>query len=310
MKSLLLYLALLLSTYLQIVSGYGVRGAAERTLYYIAYIAEEVSAPNGFTIAPGCLGSRPGNRCTLDEFLLYLWKEQPTAGDTTKPTGFQTKGKQTKNTGILGKAGAQSPDDLAKLSIDNIWNKVNGARFDTGKAVTGNSDASKLLPNLADADYYSALAKCSAPIALAEKTLGNAATSANKQLFKLGKNAASVVNTLRWEDMESFRLTFLKNNPALKEAGVVIQTKSTPTGLKGRSFDMIDVAGTVKKYEASVPNVAQLITDANNKWKGVTDATSGKMVNAEHLKAVAAAEVAARACGCVPVTSGHGDLRK
>lgn len=63
----------------------------DSVLYYYAYLAEEIAAPGGFTVAPGC-GDDGGTRiigtntkrCTINEFLRYIWKATPSTGDTVR----------------------------------------------------------------------------------------------------------------------------------------------------------------------------------------------------------------------------------
>ncbi|ATY67152.1 hypothetical protein A9K55_000433 [Cordyceps militaris] len=66
-----------------IVAGYGIRGAAERALYYLLYLAEELLPQDGMELAVGCTGSRTGlngvaNRCYFGEFLKHI--EPPNTG--------------------------------------------------------------------------------------------------------------------------------------------------------------------------------------------------------------------------------------
>lgn len=51
---------------------------SSRILYYMNYLAEEEyivsdGATRTYNIAPGCRGTRAAKRCTLGEFLLYIW---------------------------------------------------------------------------------------------------------------------------------------------------------------------------------------------------------------------------------------------
>ncbi len=44
-----------------------------RALYWYAYSLEGLSLTEGYTVAPGCKGSAENGRCTLKEFLKYIF---------------------------------------------------------------------------------------------------------------------------------------------------------------------------------------------------------------------------------------------
>ncbi|KAM3457624.1 hypothetical protein MY3296_001056 [Beauveria thailandica] len=60
-----------------LAAAFGVRGIAERSLYYLLYLGEEMLDEGAMRLATGCVGSRTGfngaaHRCYLGEFLAWI----------------------------------------------------------------------------------------------------------------------------------------------------------------------------------------------------------------------------------------------
>ena len=249
--------------------------AAYRILYYSAYLCEEITGDR--TVAPGCVGKKRSNgRCTLSEFLQYIWKAQVDINDVKPPT-----------------VDVPGTKDFTKLNFDQLFNKINIYRTNYEFAITGNSDATRL--NGA-ADFYEGLSRIGLPIKRAIEKTPNPSKEEAK-LFDLAKSAATAVHQLRLKDMEKFRLgkDGLASN---KYLGLVPETRPDPTGVKGQpDFKTLDPDATISKYEKDYP-------DIRDKLKAATAQFLDNDKAREHLKAIVAAKSARSSCACdVPMSA-------
>ncbi|KAF5563169.1 hypothetical protein FNAPI_2797 [Fusarium napiforme] len=293
----------LLVQLLPAVIAYGERGIAERMLYWSAYLCEEqtkiLDPSYEYTVAPGCvtkISSR--TRCTLDEFLLYLWapKHDSNPPDTERPTSMKVKTKIT---------------DLPGKSFNQFEGALNSAIFNTGFPVDGNVDTSKLYPGATD--YYDALSKMGKPIqalssAFMKLKANNPSLPMSNKIEKpwlLGKNSAAYVFALRRKDMDVYRATFLRQKlrtPAGLHGGFTpiftnIKTAKMVQGNTPESIQAIDFDETISSYINAVPDIETMLKAENDAFMNV-QRTPGEFINKNHLKAVEAARSAVTGCNC------------
>lgn len=158
----------------------------------------------------------PGNRCTLKEFLLYIWKNTASSGEeNTRPTGF-TKDTFTSIPDPNEVWASQTTDQLIS-KIDNALTNTNIVRTDkkTGKKttkpapITGNSDSNRLLPNVGD--YYDVLAAMGSRTQTLKSLFGTTPlTKKSLKVTSLAKDATQAIIGLRWKDMDDFRPKAIK----------------------------------------------------------------------------------------------------
>ena len=219
------------------------------------------------------MGTLAGGRCTLSQFLEYIWKEQVDIKDVTRPT--------------VNIPGTDGPADINKLNIEQLFGKINSYRTSTGFGITGNSDATRLI---GAADFYEGLSKIGRPIGNAMDKTPNP-TKQQAKLFGLAKSAATAVHQLRMKDMEIYRLG--KNGMASdRYLGLVPETKTASTGIRGQlDFKTLDSDATISKYEKDHPDIRDKLTAAMAQF-----ADNDKAKN--HVKAIYAAISARSSCGC------------
>lgn len=157
----------------------------------------------------------PGTRCTLKEFLLYIWARTPSTGEDEDavPTGF------SKDTF------ASVPDQnevWKSQNSDQLISKIDGARTNINLEVTirgvktlkpapitGNTESSKLLPNAGD--YYDVLGAMGSRCQTLKGLFGTTPlTEKSQKVTKLARDATQAIIGLRWKDMDKFRPTALK----------------------------------------------------------------------------------------------------
>lgn len=239
-------------------------------LYYLAYLAEEnINLPEGeaptYTVAPGCLGSRPNNGCTLKEFLLYNWKALPSSGDVDAPTGFSAFQKLSA--------------DITTETTDQLISKINAARtnvinINTNKyfSITGNTDPAKLMPG--HGDYYDILGDMGGPINTMINSIGDGtATFLQTRIQNLAKDAATAVVGLRWGDMERYRITALTKNLGFRPS-----TSAWNVGYQNRVTNILNIPQTIADHEA--PNTVNELIVAVDDYATKGDSQIG------HFKAI------------------------
>lgn len=271
-------------------------------LYWYAYLCEE-AVGGTYTVAPGCaaaMNPASGNRCSLTQFLQYLWAPEPDSSQTEadRPTTAIPANKK------------DGPWD--RMTVNQVYNKIVNTPY------TEYVDPERLI---GESDYYEALSKVGTPIATVEKGLTeptepdrssypndddykaamkqyrNALKAYDKttRLVALGKEAAKTVYYLRFQDMESYRI---KNGELAKDRylGVVPKTRTVQTGLNNpKDFQALDDQETLKAY-SSDPDFETKFQEACRKYR--TD-------DYLHFKALAAAGDALKGCGCqVPPIDG------
>jgi hypothetical protein len=254
-----------------------------RAVYWIAYLVEE-SAGGPFTIAPGCVGSRAGGRCTLAEFLLHLWepKDDPVRngvgfGDTTRPTSFVSPNYLDS---------VEDPDKMNEAQYKKLFNAIGAARTNTGFAITWNVNPANL--NGA-ATYEAALARSTTPIKnFIDNTKIEDMTKKQKRLLKMAKTAVTVNVQLRQKAFEVYRLG--RRGGLETVLGVRPETKRVTVAgdMNSLSYDTVDIDETLKQH-----GMTRAIFDADHAtWVGST------VTGQEHHNALVAAEVTQTNFGC------------
>jgi len=267
-----------------------------RLLYYSAYLAEEIGREDGYTVAPGCVGTRivgADKRCTFKEFMLHIWKEHVTLNSDGTPK----KGAQDNKPPTSLKFELPSGFDFTKEAPSkNAWRQtvitLKKARTDKGFPITGNSDNTKLLPG--STDWYDALKEIGKPIEVASEKLEELKLKpddpkylAGKTVLDNAKDSARIVVDTRRADMEKYRIGAL--NEQLKLLGTTSEVKTKPgrnTNAVAGGYQMLDIDETMKD-----PVLKDKIPLAYASW-----ASSGD--NPNHLLALESAEGAQKNCGC------------
>ncbi|KAH8893932.1 hypothetical protein GQ53DRAFT_821806 [Thozetella sp. PMI_491] len=148
---------------------YGKRGAAERAMFFMVYLQQEVFLDaSQRTVASGCTGTRTGirgqtGRCTLAEFVDFIWKMDPDNPQIAHPDKTLIQWPATMKETKLNAANI----DPAKWTTA-IHNNIRIKKSEPGKkdkyvqlpghGYTGPFDANKLL-NGGTWTYYSALSE-------------------------------------------------------------------------------------------------------------------------------------------------------
>ncbi|KAK8087734.1 hypothetical protein PG997_002695 [Apiospora hydei] len=181
------------------IAGSEVAHSVERALEYLDYLAEEEYDPGSgkrqYTISPGCVGSRPGGRCTLSEFLLYNWQGP---SNTPSPKGYHIW--------------PSMPSDITTLSAKDLAAKIHAARFDirTKKGryyePASKIDPAKILPSNPQLGYLDIQAKLGAPLNQLSSSRDGKLNSYQSRIFNLGKETAQGVLELHYADQERFKL--------------------------------------------------------------------------------------------------------
>lgn len=264
-----------------------------RALYYLAYLAEEETPGATYTVAPGCTGSRTNSRCTLAEFLLYIWKEHA-PNDTTKPTGWKP-----------GKVPKETNGDFTQNKIDSMISTINSARTNEGHEITGNSDGKLLLPGV-DGDYYQTLAKIGEPINKMVSAMGDSPSKKQLRIQARSKSAGEAVVGLRWMDMETYRLGYLRKElkRTLGDAADVV-TKTWRSGYQGDAVqldaDGNEIPNTHGK-QFQMLDIPETMNANGNRASEVLDAVrtyafhNQETIN--HFTAIASGQEAALNIGC------------
>ncbi|KAK6523244.1 hypothetical protein TWF694_006134 [Orbilia ellipsospora] len=230
MKSIFWTAATVLLSVLPFAQATGSRGAAERALFWFAYEAETelnrfVTDPV-YIIAPNCPGSRPGGRCTLYEFLSYLWTPPPrgqvggppAAGgpalitEAYRPTPVQV-GEHMTWAGLPDGHIDKTVNELV-VQIDN-WRVVvpHATRNNLRLLMNSWTDVSRIYTDLPNslASYYTALMRAGNPIGALhhsiETRLPPLVTRAEETMIRdFGQRSALLANYLRIDDFEAKRL--------------------------------------------------------------------------------------------------------
>ncbi|KAL6859772.1 hypothetical protein ACO1O0_003796 [Amphichorda felina] len=144
-------------------SGYWIRGAAERALYYSVYVLEDIhfnkEAYDGWKIAPDCVGTRKGmwqkKRCNLAEFIDHIWKEtnpgEPRPDKTKIQWGNEMKGAKDPQSIISMIMSAKYKDGSMVIQRDTDPKRYGY----TGKIEV----ADKVWPGQGITDYYASLSR-------------------------------------------------------------------------------------------------------------------------------------------------------
>lgn len=93
------------------------------------------------TIAPGCKGTRPSDRCDFNEFLKYLWVEDKDRGDTKVPDSVTViKPNPKKGETVMSK--------FLNAKLANLLQSMNSknSRSDKKFSMAYNIDKGKLIP--------------------------------------------------------------------------------------------------------------------------------------------------------------------
>lgn len=271
----------------------------------MAYLAEENTPGfSAYTVAPGCVGTDRGpatTRCSLKEFLLYIWKKMDPDVPEPKPTGWNKPPSQGNGWFDL---------DTEKNNIDSVISTITAAETNYGKPITGNANSELLMPGRGD--FYSVLGHMSEPIqrmaaAIAALPEGQSATVKQQRILAKGTEAAEAVVGLRWQDLEKFRLKAIKSmlqKTFSKDAEVGTIDWRTgyggqPTQMdenghpipnsKGAAIKLFDVLETVA---LNGPGSFQAVVQAGRQYV----IQSERAIN--HMTAIAAAQRAATGLGC------------
>ncbi|KAI9700938.1 MAG: hypothetical protein M1820_006583 [Bogoriella megaspora] len=276
LKHMLLLLPLLLIRYSSYVAGYGTRGAQERVLYYYAYLAEELLGGT-YTVAPGCVGRRPGGRCNLNEFLEHIWYpyEDGTRKDDTPP----------KKISVFKK---NDPKDFTKMSILQAQARIsNYIDPVTDERITWNIDPQKLLPG--SSTFQEVLSKIGAPIGALDETKSDDA----KRIKQNGQDAARLLKDLRESDAQSFLRNFILKDMNMGKGDLIMRPGRNT--LNGAKVDLIDVDATINSYTVDHENPLLFRTEFE---QSLVEAMRTNEKAREHAAVIAAADEAERGAGC------------
>lgn len=219
-------------------------------MFYAGYLSEEIVG-SGFSIAPGCVGTRvPGNRCTFNEFMEHIWAPFPGKGDLTRPK-VQLINPRT---------------DFVTCKLALLLQQMNGyKRAKMAKPITGNIDTVRLFPG--SSDYYDAMRKCGSVMQQMRTFVDTMPDDERKvvaeQLVGRAKEAANYVVDIRANEMDNNEI-----NPRLKDlekrTGFPLATKvgRDSTGRIG-AYQVWDLAKSIENRPGDYAQIMQ----AYRAWK-------------------------------------------
>ncbi|KAK3330049.1 hypothetical protein B0H66DRAFT_43776 [Apodospora peruviana] len=286
----------------------GERGAAERALFWYAYVADKEQGGN--KVAPDCGLKMTGDaskKCNLDQFLEFLWKKGPKNNkkDSERP-----------KVNLQGIDKDFSPD--GKVDIKDLYNSIFSFRDESHTEtyvdkkdgltktrtvsldIMTHLDAKNLYPSASD--WYDAVAKVTTPLReLREKIDARPdkkPTDAEKKLLERADKAAELTVQLRWKDAENYRIKFFRESLPFGDAS---KADKRPPGLKtynvkpiaGSNYQRIDIKATKIYYMTNHKDVdiKKELKDLNRQhWK--------KDINKDHLRAIKSVEKARTAMLC------------
>ncbi|KAF2094640.1 hypothetical protein NA57DRAFT_80438 [Rhizodiscina lignyota] len=268
---------LLSSTLLSRVFAEGPRGAAERILYYYAYLAEEITVPDedDRNIGAGCPGSLAGSRCTFNKFCEYIWKAKK-GQSITRPAVT-----------VLG-----AGEDFTKVPISNLYNRILTWEDPVSRfGITGAVDANRVF--LDASNWYDMLSRVADSLGdLGGMDLsGDARQALANTIITDGKEAANLVHDMRFQDMEKFRKKAVAKKLGLTVPDLQLKPGRNTLNIPG-NWETIDAPGTIIKLQGSHPNIATELGTAIHEWQTGSAAAVG------HWSAVCSADAAQRLAGC------------
>ncbi|KAF9894645.1 hypothetical protein FE257_006533 [Aspergillus nanangensis] len=223
---------------------YGIRSAAEQASFWYVYVLEgkalEAKLDNFTPIVAVECGAKmrtDGKRCSLDDFVRYLWSEQVDSEGNPKNTPFPT-----------GKIGPPPKNQAwESTGIDQVFGAINRSGFVDGvkgsKLVTGATS------------FWEARRQVTAPLAQIAARMGDFhKKGAAQKILDKAKAANMAAYMIRLYDYEKYRITEGGLNQRLGH-GITVSTKRLDTGLKGYTFDALDA-------EATLANNADLTQEA------------------------------------------------
>ncbi|KAK2074367.1 hypothetical protein P8C59_008576 [Phyllachora maydis] len=151
--------------------------------------------------------------------------------------------------------------DPTTESISDLVNKLNPARFnvETRAKPTGIIERSKILPGTPQLDYFDILGQMGSRINTLSTSRGDALTDYQKRIVELGKDAATAIYQLRYEDSEKYRLNYLAKRLPFK-----IETTPFTIEKFGRTFNRSDVHKTALN---GPPGALGTLSVEDQKWR-------------------------------------------
>jgi hypothetical protein len=175
-----------------------------RLYYWFAYLADgAVNEAGNHHVAPGCVGTAAEQRCTLEEFLVYIWKE--TKGDATRPA---------LPIGPLGRVGQPITPGNIKAAFDRITDWVDPAVPKTKPkpptSLTMGVDY-QLLVGVSYHDSFMGLANVLESLEILLRSTPVTKIHATRaRILELGKLSLQAVFDRRLDDMERKRAEFIQ----------------------------------------------------------------------------------------------------
>lgn len=241
-------------------------------------------------------GSRPGKRCTFEQFLEYIWAEGPSPADNVKPHvvnpgPIDPNQPDPRHPNRLPNWLIRPGEDFESVKVITVWQRVLSWKDTaTHGGLTGNVRSDLLVDK--PIDWYDALGRVGDPIGSAEAH-ADMNDPRNAQIVQRGKALATLTFDLRFADMERYRIAAVQ--AAMKEHGIKVEVTPgrTTMGANERPWDTIDAAETIARNEAAHADVAQKLYEAIKSWEEGGEASRG------HWAAVVAAQKARVGCACV-----------
>ncbi|KAK4183782.1 hypothetical protein QBC35DRAFT_467026 [Podospora australis] len=291
-----------------LVHSYFKRGAAERAIYYMTYLQEEVYGVNNaaaYQVAPNCKGTRDGflgqkNRCTLIEFLNHIWAQKANDANDVKPDPARL-------------TGTKGLEDVRQLTADKIGSYIMGAQQTkpgggtepvTKMGYYGEVDPGKLLRGATS--YWDALGRfglvSNEAKRRAEELKRNGGLDDKKfaQFEKWNTQAKEATNTavaLRQQVIWEFQWSHVSDMKA--KIGVEpVKTKVTSTAKWGGqviSWDTIAVDKTIEKIQTEL---GLNKVDATKRFDAGWAALQADTNTAEHISSLEAVKRIQRNLGC------------
>lgn len=279
-------------------------------MYYYAYLAEGITKPTTYTIAPGCAAAHSVPRCNFNQFLEYIWTPDARTGEPATPPI---------KVNILDDFDGE-PKSNGKSFVDitpnSLKNRIESFHDDAAKS-GGNTVMRKITNEIASSrlvdgstGWYDAMSKVTKPIGdlanMRAKGLISPVidtTGLVEKILKNGLDSAAVVRDLRMKDLEGFRLNSLRD-PA--KGNIPVKTVNGRRTLNiATPYKTLSAKETVQEIKTARgfttdAQAEAVLDDVLRKWLNGDFATdpSKKDQPLAHMNAVNAVDTAEKACTC------------
>ena len=225
------------------------------------------------------IDSHGAHRCNFNQFLEFIWA--PKNPGEARPT-----------VNILSNG-----EVFEQLTIGAVAERVYNYRDPVGDLkLTDNVDSDRLVTGLTGTNgrkWYEAVPKVGNAVGEAWLAPANIPLSPeDNRILNRGRAASDLTVDMRFQEIEQYREPFVRQRLG---AGIEIQMKPgrrTDPNFVQSAWQQIDQQATIKRYQNTIPDIKQRLTDAMKAWR------EGSNNAKEHWAAFIAVEQARQGCRC------------